>query len=156
MTITDIHAGYLSGASTPSRCIEQVLARIAAADRPEIWISRVDDAALRAQARALDAVLAAEGTAALPEATFEVPTSPYGSNTVDAMRHGVTHAIRGLVQTMAERWAEEQGTWPEVIATGGDAAALFDGWEIVHAVSPDLIFYGLALAYTNHHTKHGT
>lgn len=65
MTITDIHAGYLSGASTPSRCIEQVLARIAAADRPEIWISRVDDAALRAQARALDAVLAAEGTAAL-------------------------------------------------------------------------------------------
>ncbi|WP_440964997.1 allophanate hydrolase [Massilia sp. GER05] len=65
MTITDIHAGYLGGASTPSRCIEQVLARIAAADRPEIWISRVDDAALRAQARALDAVLAAEGAAAL-------------------------------------------------------------------------------------------
>lgn len=65
MTITDIHAGYLGGASTPSRCIEQVLARIAAADRPEIWISRVDDAALRAQARALDTVLAAEGAAAL-------------------------------------------------------------------------------------------
>src|SRR5690606_18527528 len=46
-------------------------------------------------------------TAALPEATFEVPTSAYGTNTVDAMRHGVTHAIRGLVQTMAERWAEQ-------------------------------------------------
>lgn len=65
MTITDIHADYLSGAATPSGCIEQVLARIAAADRPEIWISRVDDAALRAQARALDAVLAAEGAAVL-------------------------------------------------------------------------------------------
>ncbi|MFJ1467565.1 allophanate hydrolase [Massilia orientalis] len=65
MTITDIHADYLGGASTPSRCIEQVLARIAAADRPEIWISRMDAAALRAQARALDAVLAAEGAAAL-------------------------------------------------------------------------------------------
>jgi len=65
MTIIDTHAAYLSGASTPSGCIEQVLARIAAADRPEIWISRVDDDALRAQARALDAVLAAEGAAAL-------------------------------------------------------------------------------------------
>ena len=65
MTITDTHAAYLSGAETPSGCIEQVLARIAAADRPEIWIRRVDDDALRARARALDAVLAAEGAAAL-------------------------------------------------------------------------------------------
>jgi allophanate hydrolase len=65
MTIIDTHAAYLGGTSTPSGCIEQVLARIAAADRPEIWISRVDDDALRAQARALDAVLAVEGAAAL-------------------------------------------------------------------------------------------
>ena len=46
MTITDTHAAYLNGAATPSSCIEQVLARIAAADRPEIWIRRVDDDAL--------------------------------------------------------------------------------------------------------------
>jgi allophanate hydrolase len=65
MTITDTHAAYLSGASTPGARIEQALARIAGADRPEIWIHRADDAALRAQARALDAVLAAEGAAAL-------------------------------------------------------------------------------------------
>jgi allophanate hydrolase len=65
MTIIDNHADYLSGASTPSRCIEQVLARIAAADRPEIWIHRADPADLLAQARVLDGVLAAEGAAAL-------------------------------------------------------------------------------------------
>ena len=65
MTIIDNHAAYLSGASTPSRHIEQVLARIAAAGRPEIWIHRADAADLLAQARALDAVLAAEGAAAL-------------------------------------------------------------------------------------------
>jgi allophanate hydrolase len=65
MTITDIHADYLRGASTPSRRIAQVLAHIAAADRPEIWIHRADADDLLAQARALDAVLAAEGAAAL-------------------------------------------------------------------------------------------
>lgn len=90
-----------------------------------------------------------------PSVTFAVPDSPYGKDTVDAMRHGVTGALRGLVQSMAERWAEEMGTWPEVIATGGDAAALFDGWEIVHAISPDLLMYGIALAYTEHQLKHG-
>ncbi|NIA53414.1 allophanate hydrolase [Massilia sp. TW-1] len=65
MTIIDTHAAYLDGTATPGSTIEQALARIAGADRPEIWISRVDDAALRAQARALDAVLAAEGAAVL-------------------------------------------------------------------------------------------
>jgi type III pantothenate kinase len=87
--------------------------------------------------------------------TFAVPDSPYGTDTVDAMRHGVAGALRGLVQSMAERWAEEMGTWPEVIATGGDAAALFDGWEIVHAISPDLLMYGIALAYAEHQLKSG-
>jgi allophanate hydrolase len=65
MTITDIHAGYLSGTSRPSHRIEEVLAHIAASDRPEIWIHRADASDLLAQARAQDAVLAAQGPAAL-------------------------------------------------------------------------------------------
>jgi allophanate hydrolase len=65
MTITDIHAGYLSGTSRPSHRIEEVLAHIAASDRPEIWIHRADASDLLAQARAQDAVLAAEGPTAL-------------------------------------------------------------------------------------------
>lgn len=97
-----------------------------------------------------------EGTAKLPMITFELPRASFGTDTTEAIRHGIVLSIRGLVQNMAERWAEENGTWPEVIATGGDAHALFDGWEIVHAVSPDLLLYGVALAYTNHHLKHGT
>jgi type III pantothenate kinase len=102
----------------------------------------------------LDAM--SERGALLPSSvTFAVPDSLYGKDTVDAMRHGVTGALRGLVQSMAERWAEEMGTWPEVIATGGDAAALFDGWEIVHAISPDLLMYGIALAYAEHQLKTG-
>lgn len=91
--------------------------------------------------------------AQLPDATFVAPETEYGVDTIDAMRHGVVGALRGLVQSMAERWAEKMGTWPEVIATGGDAAAIFDGWEVVHAISPDLLMYGIALAYTNDRLK---
>ena len=40
--------------------------------------------------------------------------------------------------------------------TGGDAPKLFEGWELIHAISPDLTLYGIALAYTNHYIKHGT
>ena len=94
-------------------------------------------------------------TAQLPKIIFETPVSPFGVDTADAIRHGISGAVRGLVQNMAERWAEQMGTWAEVIATGGDAAALFTDWEIVHAVSPDLLMYGIALAYTEHQLKHG-
>ena len=37
-----------------------------------------------------------------------------------------------------------------------DAPALFDGWELIHAIAPDLTLYGIALAYANHHIKHKT
>lgn len=46
------------------------------------------------------------------------------------------------------------GSWPEIIATGGDAQALFANWELIHAISPDLTLYGIALAYTEHQIKH--
>ena len=91
--------------------------------------------------------------AQLPEVVFTQPETSFGADTADAMNHGVSGALRGLVQAMAEKWAEEMGTWPEVIATGGDAAALFDGWEVVHAISPDLLLYGIALAYTEDQLK---
>jgi type III pantothenate kinase len=95
-------------------------------------------------------------TAGLPAASFETPGRSFGTNTVESMRHGVMQSLRGLVQSIAEAWATEQGRWPEVIATGGDAHALFDRWEVVHAISPDLLLYGIALAYSNHHIRHGT
>lgn len=45
--------GYRGGAFTPSDVIEAVIARLHAATDPAIWISRFDDDALRAAARAL-------------------------------------------------------------------------------------------------------
>jgi len=61
-----------------------------------------------------------------------------------------------MVKELVESYATEQGTWPDLIATGGDAPALFENWELVHAIAPDLTLYGIALAYTNHHIKHGS
>jgi type III pantothenate kinase len=97
-----------------------------------------------------------EKTARLPQVEFAVPEGPFGRDTTEAMREGVYHSIRGLVKEVVENYATDIGSWPELIATGGDAATLFGGWELVHAISPDLVLYGIALAYANHHIRHGT
>ena len=92
----------------------------------------------------------------IPGERFAAPTEPFGQNTEQAILHGVYHGVRGMVKELLENYATELGAWPEMIATGGDAAKLFTGWELAHAVAPDLTLYGIALAYTNHHIKHGT
>jgi len=95
-----------------------------------------------------------ERTAKLPQVEFAIPEKPLGLNTEQAMLSGVYHGIRGMVKELAEEYATELGQWPEIIATGGDAQKLFGGWELIHAIAPDLTLYGIALAYTNHHIKH--
>jgi type III pantothenate kinase len=98
-----------------------------------------------------------EGTARLPRVDLAAPQGVFGRSTKDAIRHGVFYGVRGMVKELVEQYATELGVWPEVIATGGDAAKLFEGWEdIVHAISPDLTLFGIALAYANHHIRHGT
>ena len=93
-------------------------------------------------------------TAALPAVELKAPETPIGKNTEQAMLHGVYFGIRGMVKELAENYATELGYWPEIIATGGDSRTLFADWELIHAISPDLVLYGIALAYTNHCIKH--
>ncbi len=97
-----------------------------------------------------------EKTAKLPRVELAAPKHPIGMTTAEAIQLGVYHGIRGMVKELVESYATEQGTWPDIIATGGDAPVLFENWELVHAIAPDLTLYGIALAYTNHHIKHGT
>jgi len=97
-----------------------------------------------------------DNTAQLPQVSLAVPTGNVGKSTEQAMLQGVFYGARGLVKELAENFATELGDWPEIICTGGDAETLFGGWELVHALSPDLVLYGIALAYTEHHIKHGT
>jgi type III pantothenate kinase len=93
-------------------------------------------------------------TARLPEVELAVPTGLIGISTEQAILHGVYFGLRGMVKEIVENYATELGNWPDVICTGGDAETLFGGWELIHAVSPDLTLYGIALAYTEHHIKH--
>jgi type III pantothenate kinase len=90
----------------------------------------------------------------LPRVEMARPEAPVGRSTAEAIRLGVFHGIRGLVKETVESYAESLGQWPELIATGGDAEMLFGGWELVHAVAPELTLYGIALAYAEHHIKH--
>jgi type III pantothenate kinase len=95
-------------------------------------------------------------TARLPAVDISIPTGPFGKTTQQAMLQGVYQGIRGMLKELVENYATELGFWPDIIATGGDAARLFEGWELIHAISPDLTLYGIAVAYTNHHLKHDT
>lgn len=96
-----------------------------------------------------------ERTARLPRPTFARPRGTFGDDTEQAILHGVYGGVRGLVRERLESYASELGYWPDVIATGGDSPLLFEGWELVHAVAPDLTLYGLALAFVEHQAKHG-
>ena len=63
MMITVLQSQYRLQQSTPAQCVARLLARIDAADRPEIWISRVDPVLLHQQAAALSMLLEQEGEA---------------------------------------------------------------------------------------------
>jgi type III pantothenate kinase len=95
-------------------------------------------------------------TAKLPQVSLEPPREAIGRSTQSAIQIGVFYAIRGMVREVVESYATELGTWPDIIATGGDAKKLFSDWELIHAIAPDLTLYGIALAYTEHYIKHGT
>jgi len=88
-----------------------------------------------------------EHTAALPELAFRAPDQePFGRNTSQAMLQGVFHGIRGMVQRLVEQYAEHYGAFPLVIATGGDAAVLFENEQLIDRIVPDLTLLGIAIA----------
>ncbi|MCW5756891.1 MAG: type III pantothenate kinase [Phycisphaeraceae bacterium] len=75
------------------------------------------------------------------------PQAPWGRDTEPAIALGVRAAAVGLVHDLVDRFAQAYGAYPRVIATGGDAAALFEHDELVEHVVPDLQLAGLARAY---------
>lgn len=84
-------------------------------------------------------------TAQLPEVEFAAPIEPIGHNTIEAMLAGVFYGMRGMVRELVEQYAQIAGTFPMVVATGGDGALLFREYELVNRVVPDLTLMGLAL-----------
>ncbi len=92
-------------------------------------------------------------TARLPLVELAKPSGSVGRSTREAILQGIYYGIRGAVKELVENYATDLSRWPEVIATGGDASRLFADWELIHAISPDLTLYGIALAYAQHHIK---
>ena len=88
-----------------------------------------------------------ERTAQLPLVEFQRPSEPIGHNTVQAIRAGLFHGLRGAVRELVERYAEFYGAYPKVLATGGDAQTLLEGYDLIDAVVPELTLEGMALAY---------
>lgn len=97
-----------------------------------------------------------EQTAALPQVTLTqdlVPSveppmegdeqTPFGKTTVQAMSVGVVSAARGLTHLLIDRYAEFYNAYPRVVATGGDAALLFENDPLVEVIVPDLTLIGM-------------
>jgi pantothenate kinase type III len=93
----------------------------------------------------------AAGTGALPDVLKfplpPVPSEPVGTTTRDAMLIGCAEAARGLAHRAIDRFAVSNGAYPRVIATGGDAALLFEHDELVEHIVPDLLFIGMVAAW---------
>ena len=89
-----------------------------------------------------------EGTAQLPEVELVEPKEPIGHNTVEAIRSGVFYGLRGMVRELIEHFAEVAGSYPIIIATGGDAELLFKDYDLVDRIVPDLTLIGMKLTLT--------
>ncbi len=87
---------------------------------------------------------------ALPLVEFSVPDGvrgPLGKDTRHAMTLGAIASVRGLVHFLIDRYAEYYEAYPTVIATGGDAAMLFENDELVEKIIPSLQLIGIHEAF---------
>ncbi|MCC6429136.1 MAG: type III pantothenate kinase [Phycisphaerales bacterium] len=89
-----------------------------------------------------------EHTAALPQLHYKAPDASrggIGKDTAHAMTLGVRAALVGMTRLLVDTYAETYGAYPQVVATGGDAAVLEDDPLVEHIV-PDLVLLGIAEA----------
>jgi type III pantothenate kinase len=87
----------------------------------------------------------ADGASQLPLVELSEPFEAIGHSTAEAMRSGVVHGLRGAVRELTERYAEFYQAYPRVIVTGGDAKLLFESYDLVDRLVPDLTLQGMAV-----------
>ncbi|HVX85496.1 MAG TPA: type III pantothenate kinase [Phycisphaerae bacterium] len=97
-------------------------------------------------------------TAQLPESSLTPPAAdvPFGRFTQEAINLGLYVGLRGAVRELLERYATALGTWPHVVATGGDALAILGeggGDGLVDSYVPDLVLQGAALTWEHHRPR---
>jgi len=99
-----------------------------------------------------------EYAAQLPVVSLTPPTGdvPFGRFTEEAINLGLYAAARGAIRELLERYATALGSWPHVVATGGDASSILGDNEntgaggvrdLVQSHIPDLVLQGAALTW---------
>jgi type III pantothenate kinase len=89
-------------------------------------------------------------TALLPLIELAEPANAIGKSTQEAMLAGAVLGYRGLVKEILHKLLEKIEGGVTIIATGGDAALIAKGVEMIHHVDPHLTMEGLrVLAVSN-------
>ncbi len=83
-------------------------------------------------------------TAQLPRIDLAVPPRAIATNTVHAIQSGILFGYAGMIEGLVARMRAELGE-PDVriIATGGMAHLIAPQTQVIDAVEPDLVLYGL-------------
>jgi len=105
---------------------------------------------VRVQLRALH-----QNTAQLPEIAPAFPTLPFGQNTAEAIQNGVCRGVIGAVRNLVEGYATHLNRWPQVVATGGDAAFLQPHLDFIDTFVANLALRGVGLAFSKHLADEG-
>jgi type III pantothenate kinase len=104
---------------------------------------------------AMQAQALADRTAQLPQVDLQADETPVGRSTDQAIRNGILQGARGAMRQLAESYAMHLGSFPLVIATGGDARRIcghVGDSDLVQAIVDDLTLRGVAMAYYHYLT----
>ncbi len=83
------------------------------------------------------------GTAQLPAVPLELPETPVGRSTQEALQAGILFAFLDGVRGMLARVREALGEAPLVVATGGWGAFLQSHLDEIDLVEPHLVLHGI-------------
>lgn len=87
------------------------------------------------------------GTSKLPKVEPEKPSRTLGRNTVECIQSGLFHGTASMVDGLCAKLAEEMGSSPEVVLTGGFAEEVSEECALAGRVEKDLVLYGLRLLH---------
>ncbi|MFQ5572290.1 MAG: type III pantothenate kinase, partial [Rhodothermales bacterium] len=100
--------------------------------------------AIGAGPQLLNAALS-KGTAQLPSVPTELPTTPIGRSTQEALQAGIMYAFLDGVQGLLARIGDTLEDAPFVVATGGWADFLHTHLNAIDHVEPHLVLHGIRI-----------
>ncbi len=91
-----------------------------------------------------------ERTSKLPRVEYELPKSPIGKTTVDAIKSGMVYGYIGLVDNIIEEISKTLGYNTKdmsIIATGGYSKLISDNSKYIEKVDGDITLEGMRIIY---------